>query len=541
MNYYNYTNAQEIRKATVGKDVRISPTASFANAENITLRDRARVGANASLWAGPRDGRIIVGEDVLIAPSVMVTAANYRFNDGAPINDQAMDEADIVIGADVWLGYGAVVLPGTRIGDGAVIASGAVVRGTVPRYAVMSGNPAKIIGHRTDTSAPPVAGDKPWSGPNQSVVSLIREEFPHLDDAALRSEIDAVGIDSFDLISLRTKIESTLSRTIPDAEWAGVRSLGDIACLPSLSASEVRTGMQAGSPIPTPPSHPPMSLPTSQRPAAATHAPGSLRRRYQLNMPQMALSGLGESWLFKELGDMHWNMITDFLGTASSAIVDDQGDRLYATFTRIRIEVDTALASFRENAALDLESSLQRYGAGLFFGTHDVINIDARCRAQTMSTFAKYGERGKNTSLMKGTPTLPNPDLIQSLPTVPEFGVEYRKRRSESDSRDVFSCEYEIQGPHDINGVGLLYFAAYPTIFDLCIERSENKGFLMKYSTSYKDICYFANSEPDETLVFRLHERIENQDSFTHVASLFRKSDGILMASVISHKRRVSR
>ncbi|GAA4222963.1 virginiamycin A acetyltransferase [Sagittula marina] len=54
------------------------------------------------------------------------------------------DTRDTVIGNDVWLGYGATVLPGARIGNGVIVGAGAVVRGTVPDYAIVTGNPAQV-------------------------------------------------------------------------------------------------------------------------------------------------------------------------------------------------------------------------------------------------------------------------------------------------------------------------------------------------------------------------------------------------------------
>ena len=54
------------------------------------------------------------------------------------------DTRDTVIGNDVWIGYGALILPGARIGDGAIIGAGSVVRGTVPPYGIVTGNPASL-------------------------------------------------------------------------------------------------------------------------------------------------------------------------------------------------------------------------------------------------------------------------------------------------------------------------------------------------------------------------------------------------------------
>ena len=121
LNYWNYSHVQPLRRVTKGRDLAISPDAVFADPDRITIGDRVRIGSRCHIWAGPSTGRIVIGDDVLFGPEVMVTAATYRYNDGTPVTKQLMDEADIIIGRDVWIGVRAVILPGTRIGDGAVI------------------------------------------------------------------------------------------------------------------------------------------------------------------------------------------------------------------------------------------------------------------------------------------------------------------------------------------------------------------------------------------------------------------------------------
>jgi acetyltransferase-like isoleucine patch superfamily enzyme len=54
------------------------------------------------------------------------------------------------IDGDVWIGYGAIVLSGVSIGRGAIVAAGAVVSNDVPPYAIVAGNPARVIGRRFD-------------------------------------------------------------------------------------------------------------------------------------------------------------------------------------------------------------------------------------------------------------------------------------------------------------------------------------------------------------------------------------------------------
>lgn len=68
----------------------------------------------------------------------------------APQPGELPYKGDTVIGNDVWLGYDALVMPGVTIGNGAVIAARSVVTSDVPAYAVVGGNPAKVIRMRFD-------------------------------------------------------------------------------------------------------------------------------------------------------------------------------------------------------------------------------------------------------------------------------------------------------------------------------------------------------------------------------------------------------
>ncbi|SHK03660.1 virginiamycin A acetyltransferase [Shimia gijangensis] len=76
----------------------------------------------------------------------------YPFPVFDPENMQGFqpDTRDTVVGNDVWIGYGALILPGARIGNGVIIGAGAVVRGQVPDYAIVTGNPGRVERFRFD-------------------------------------------------------------------------------------------------------------------------------------------------------------------------------------------------------------------------------------------------------------------------------------------------------------------------------------------------------------------------------------------------------
>ncbi|MEE1789015.1 CatB-related O-acetyltransferase [Streptomyces sp. SP17BM10] len=82
---------------------------------------------------------------------------------------------DTVVGNDVWFGYGATVLPGVRIGDGAIIAAGAVVTSDVDPYTVVGGNPARPIRRRfPDADIELLLRAAWWDWPTDLVTAHVR-------------------------------------------------------------------------------------------------------------------------------------------------------------------------------------------------------------------------------------------------------------------------------------------------------------------------------------------------------------------------------
>ncbi len=89
---------------------------------------------------------ITIGDDVFTGPYVYVTDQNHVYADpDVPIGRQWPVNTEVSIGAGSWLGAGAIILPGSCIGQNVTVAAGSVVRGTVPDRCVVAGIPARIV------------------------------------------------------------------------------------------------------------------------------------------------------------------------------------------------------------------------------------------------------------------------------------------------------------------------------------------------------------------------------------------------------------
>lgn len=143
-----YSHVRQVRLLTCGPGVSFAPNVSFRNAERIVVGAGSHLGEYSVIWAGDERSAVRIGRKCLLGPRVTLTASNYGTRVGTPIMDQPRQEADIVVGDDVWLGAGATVLAGVTIGDGAVVGAGAVVTRDVPPAAIVGGVPARVIGWR---------------------------------------------------------------------------------------------------------------------------------------------------------------------------------------------------------------------------------------------------------------------------------------------------------------------------------------------------------------------------------------------------------
>ena len=142
---------KRIRRALVrgyivemGKNVNIEKNAIIPPTE-VRIGDNSGIGANCRLLS-----HVTIGKNVMMGPYCFFCTRNHEYSrTDIPMREQGYQPVEpIVVEDDVWFGQNVIVLPGVRIGTGAICGAGAVITKDVPPYAIVGGNPAKVIKYR---------------------------------------------------------------------------------------------------------------------------------------------------------------------------------------------------------------------------------------------------------------------------------------------------------------------------------------------------------------------------------------------------------
>lgn len=148
LRHYNLTEAESERQTIlqqllgrIGQNSIIEPPFHCVYGENIHIGDHVFLNISCAILDC---NEVRIGHHVMIGPAVHIYCAAHDLQ--AELRNQGMEVAKpVVIEDNVWVGGGAILLPGVTIGRSAVVGAGAVVPRDVPANTVVAGNPARVI------------------------------------------------------------------------------------------------------------------------------------------------------------------------------------------------------------------------------------------------------------------------------------------------------------------------------------------------------------------------------------------------------------
>lgn len=140
------------RLGACGENTTIGRGFSIENPENVFIGKNTFINSNIALMSS--DSKIYIGNNVMLSTNVFIITGDHRSDmvgeyminvkEKLPENDK-----QVIIEDDVWVGAGAIILKGTKIGRGSIIGAGAVIASkSIPPYSVCVGNPARIVKSR---------------------------------------------------------------------------------------------------------------------------------------------------------------------------------------------------------------------------------------------------------------------------------------------------------------------------------------------------------------------------------------------------------
>ena len=130
-----------------GPHVRVHAGVNFGTGKSIRIGENSALAADC--WIS---NDTVIGANVMMAPRVTILSASHEFSDvTCPMIEQgAAKRRPITVGNDVWIGTQVTILPGVKVGNHSIIGASSVVTKDVPEYAIVAGNPARVLRYRNN-------------------------------------------------------------------------------------------------------------------------------------------------------------------------------------------------------------------------------------------------------------------------------------------------------------------------------------------------------------------------------------------------------
>ncbi len=134
---------------SAGKSLLIYPSVYIIFSRRMSVGLRVAINVGTYIDAG---GGLEIGDHVMVGPHCVISTREHSIEPtGVPMCYQPVQYGKIVIGNDVWIGANVSIRGGVKVGDGSVVAAGAVVIEDVPTNAIVGGVPAKVLRYRDNS------------------------------------------------------------------------------------------------------------------------------------------------------------------------------------------------------------------------------------------------------------------------------------------------------------------------------------------------------------------------------------------------------
>ncbi|MCK0206690.1 hypothetical protein MWN33_01435 [Starkeya koreensis] len=264
----------------------------------------------------------------------------------------------------------------------------------------------------------------------------------------------------------------------------------------------------------------------------------------RLGMPQLALGGLSESWLLKELGDRHWMLLARMAGRDVPDFRDADGAPVYAAFSALAVK-DADFAAPGENDRLTIRSDIARVSRTQCASRH-ALSLAGRPVGQVelVSAFVRRATGGGNHTVARVAlegfppPPAPVPDGLAGraaalragrLAVPPGFAFD---SAAQGGSFEIDPCPVQ-----DFNGAGFLYFASFVAFVDRAEWHFDGRR-APRATTLRREVFFSGNIDPGERLRVRwlAARRAEGraEGRLAHHCRLERAGDGARLADAFT-------
>ncbi len=249
-----------------------------------------------------------------------------------------------------------------------------------------------------------------------------------------------------------------------------------------------------------------------------------------LGMPHLALNGLSETWLLKELGHRHWLQLARMTGREVPSFRDAQGHVVYAAFRSVEV-VDGDLGRARENDTLHIHTTLSRISRTQVQSRHQLAIDGLPIGVVTMISVFVHRSGGSSNHAVARVEIdgLPAAQMMDGSP------VRARPDPSPSLADASRSWSFTPCPSQDFNGAGFLYFTSFLAFVDRA-EWAIDPHRAREAITRNREIRYYGNLDPGEAVSVHLSDMRRGERDWHHHCWMERMSDGARLADIWTKK-----